>query len=432
VGTTVGTVDPSNRQCAGDAPFQRHGTVVNPLRRLVNGRAVRALTVSALTSVSGLLVAVAVARTSSTADTGRYGIAAAALLLVAALARSAVTDPLVAVAHRHPSHTRALGRASLIGACGAAVLLGAGAATASEHLVIAAIAAHGLTVRECVRAVLLATGSAATAVVLEASWAAASATAFVAALVGACDGTVAFAVWAISGALLGYVAAARTRSDVVPGWSRTPVPGRRSVAFASDTLIGSGVVQLVTWIATAIGGLSIAAALRGAGTLAGPVTIGLSAARAVLIPRSLRHLHSPRGVRGLVADAALMSGLALPALTVLAFLPAPIGSGLLGETWRLVAPVLPLTALELLFQLVASVPESAHRALGRGGRIVAVRSASAAVRLPIVVTAALSGLEAVVAASAVVTMLSAAAWWVSLITLSRPSPSHRVSPGVST
>ncbi|GAA1494229.1 hypothetical protein [Curtobacterium herbarum] len=402
------------------------------VRRSAGGRAAAALAVSALASLSGLLVAVAVARTSSTVDTGKYGIATSALLLVTALARSAVTDPLVADAGRTPSGTRSLGRASLIGVSGAVVLLGVGTTTVSEDLLIAAVAAHGLTVRECVRAVLVAIGSARTAVVLEATWAAASAVAFLGTLAGAWGGSVAFALWAGSGAVLGYVAAARTGSDLVPVWSRTPVPGERSVAFASDTLIGSGVVQLVTWIATAIGGLSIAAALRGAGTLAGPVTVGLSAARAVLIPRTLRHLESTGGVRGLVVDTALMTALALPALTALSFIPDPIGRALLGDTWRLVAPILPLTALELLFQLVAAVPESAHRALGRGGRIVAVRSGSAVVRIPVVVLAALSGLDAVVAAAAVVTMLSATAWWVSLATMSRPTPSHRVLPDVAT
>ena len=169
-------------------------------------------------------------------------------------------------------------------------------------------------------------------------------------------------------------------------------------------------------------------ALRGPGTLARPVTVGLSAARAVLIPRTLRHLESTGGVRGLVVDTALMTALAMPALTALSFIPDPIGRALLGDTWRLVAPILPLTALELLFQLFAAVPESAHRALGRGGRIVAVRSGSAVVRIPVVVLAALSGLDAVVAAAAVVTMLSATAWWVSLATLSRPDPQPRGAP----
>lgn len=390
-----------------------------------------ALTVSALTSVSGLLVAVAVARTSSVDDTGRFGVAVAAVLLVTALARSAVTDPLVADAARHPGITGRLGRASAMGLVGSGVLLVIGLMTGSAYSVLGALAVHGLTMRDCIRAVLVATGSARTAVALEGSWTAASAAGSVGALTGTWDGTTAFAIWAVSGAVLGYVAAVSTRSDTVPVWSRTPVSSTRSIAFASDTLIGSGVVQLVTWIATAIAGLSVAAALRGAGTLAGPVTVALSAARAVLIPRSVRHLGSGSALRRFATDAALMAGLALPALVGLAFVPGPVGRALLGETWNLVAPILPLTAVELLFQLVAAVPEAAHRALGVGRRIVAVRCGTAVVRLPAVVAAAPCGIGAVVSVATAVTVLGAVAWWWSLATVLRPPTTGHVRPDVA-
>lgn len=389
--------------------------------RLVRGRAVPALAVSALASVSGLLVAVAVARTSSVDDTGRFGVAVAAVLLVTALARSAVTDPLVADAARRPQNATRLGRASTIGLVGAVVVLAVGVTTSSVYLVLGALAVHGLTMRECIRVVLVAAGSARTAVTFEATWSVVAAAASVGALSGAWNGVSAFAIWALGGAALGYAATAWTHADAVPVWSRTPVATARSIAFASDTLIGSGVVQLVTWIATAIAGLSVAATLRGAGTLAGPVTVALSAARAVLIPRSVRHLGSGGALRRFAADAALMSGLALPALVGLAAVPGSVGSALLGDTWHLVAPVLPLTAVELLFQLVASVPEAAHRALGIGRRILAVRCGTAVVRLPAVIAAAPYGIGAVVSVATVVTFLGAVAWWWSLAAVIRSS-----------
>ncbi|MGN7191841.1 hypothetical protein [Curtobacterium sp. MCBA15_004] len=402
------------------------------MRRLhgfVRSRAVAALTATALASASGLLVAVSVARTSSVDDTGRFGVAVAALVLLTALSKSAVTDPLVADAHRRPRGTRMLGRASVMGLVGAVVLLGAGVATGSAYLVTGAVVAHGLTLRECVRAVLLATGAAWQAVVLETVVCTASVIALVGTLLGAWDGLTAFALWAGGGALIGYTAAAVTRSDVVPSWARTPVTDARSIAFASDTVIGSGVVQLVTWIATAIGGLSIAAALRGAGTLAGPVTVALSASRAVLIPRAVQHLGSGCGLRPFVIDTAVLSGLALPALVLLASAPDRLGSALLGATWRTVEPVLLLTAVELFFQMVAAVPEVAHRAIGNGRRIVSVRIATAAVRLPAVIIAASHGIDAIVAAAAVVTVLGAVAWWWSLATLVAPSSAPRPRPG---
>ncbi|WP_420363618.1 hypothetical protein AABM26_04570 [Curtobacterium aetherium] len=400
------------------------------LGRVARGRAGTSLAVSALASSSGLLVAVAVARTSSVEDTGRFAIVMTALLLTTAIARSAVTDALVAGAARRPQDCRMLGRASAIGMfCGLA-LLAIGLVTESTYLITGALAVHGLTMRECIRGVLVAVGSARTAVVLEGAWSAINGLAFVGTLTGTWDGTVAFAVWASSGALLGYVAAVLTASDTRPSWSGTPVPSARSVAFAADTLIGSGVVQLVTWIATAIGGLPVAAALRGAGTLAGPVTTALTAARAVLIPRSGRSLASSDGLRRSAVDAASMVGLAVPALVALAFVPDRVGDALLGDTWVLVGPILPLTALDLLFQLVAAVPEAAHRALGLGRRILTVRCSTAVVRLPAVIIAAPHGIGAVVSVAATVTVLGAIAWWWSLATLGRPSTTSRVRPDV--
>ncbi|MFZ6991404.1 hypothetical protein ACO0E1_05895 [Curtobacterium sp. RRHDQ66] len=384
----------------------------------MRGRAVPALATSACTSAAGLLVAVAVARSSTVEETGRFGVAAAATLLVAALARSAVTDPLVVDGQR-PDRLRRLGRASLIGLIGALVIAVAAVALRSEFLAVGALAVHGLTLRECVRAVHTARGRARSAVLIEAMLVGAGGIALTGTLLGLWGGVVAFGIWALAGATLGYVAVVRGGFAMSPKWSSTPVPTELSLSYAGDTLVGSGVVQLVTWVATAIGGLSIAAALRGAGTLAGPVTVTLTAARSVLIPRAVAHLQTGAGVPRLALDTVFLCAASLPLLAALAVVPEPIGSALLGATWPFVAPVLALTAAELLFQLVAAVPEAAHRALGRGRRVLALRIGGAVVRVPVVVLAAPHGIVAVVLSAAVITLCNAIAWWASLALLER-------------
>ncbi|MEN0102301.1 MAG: hypothetical protein AAGC90_05185 [Curtobacterium sp.] len=392
-------------------------TVDGGVTARLRNRAVGALVVAACTSGSGFLVAIAVARVSTVDETGRFAIAAATIVLLTALARSAVTDPLVV----HPSGSpelRLLGRASVLGLGGAVVAGVAAVLLRSEYLVVGALALHGITLRECARAVLVARGSTRAAASVEAVWLLAAAVSFGATTLGPWTAVTAFAVWAGTGSALGYASCVWQRFDVVPRWRATPVPTSRSVAFAADTLIGSGVVQLVTWVATAIGGLSVAAALRGAGTLAGPVTVGLGAVRSLLIPRAVSRLADGRGVRGLAGDTAVLCLVAAPALVVLAAagsLPPSVGRALLGDTWPLVAPVLLCTAVELLFQLVASVPESAHRALGLSRRIVALRTVSAVVRVPAAVAAAPFGIGALVATSTVVTAVNAVAWWCSLL-----------------
>jgi hypothetical protein len=391
--------------------------------RAVRSRGAWALVVSLCSSGSGLLIAVAVARGSTVDEMGEYGVGAAALVLLTALARSAVTDPLVAMTST-PESRRRLGRASAIGAVGAVVLGAAAFLLGSGYLLVGALAVHGLTMRECTRAVLVARGAITVAVVTEATWLMVTVGAFCGTASGVWDSISAFAIWAGAGAVLGYGAAWRTGSDVRPSWAATPVPTARSLAFGGDTMIGSGVVQLVTWVATAIGGLPVAAALRGAGTLAGPVTVGLTAARSVLIPRAVDRLDGDRGLRGLARDAALLCGLATPFLVLLAVVPDPIGAGLLGATWPTVRPILVVTAIELFFQLVAAVPETAHRALGAGQRILVLRCTTAGARIPLVVLAAPSGVGAVVSCAAAVTAASSMIWWISLVTLAHPrSPS---------
>jgi len=365
-----------------------------------------------------MLVAVAVARSSTVAETGRYGVAAAAMLLVTALARSAVADPLTA-ASGTADVLRRTGRASVIGLGGVLTLGIAAIVLGSEYLVVGAIAIHGLAMRDTVRAVLLARGSVSVAVVAELIGLGSTVIGFSGTLLGVWDGVTAFAVWAGTGALLGWSMSLVTRSTLRPRWHDTPVPTPLSLAFGGDTMIGSGIVQVVTWIATAIGGLPVAAALRGAGTLAGPVTVGLTAARAVLIPHAVRRLDGGGGIRGLLADSTKLCAVAAPGLVLLAVVPEPLGAALLGATWPLVAPILIWTAIELFAQLVAAVPESAHRALGAGRRILALRCATAFVRIPLVLLVAPSGVGAVVVAAAAVTAGSAVVWWVSLAGLTR-------------
>lgn len=380
-------------------------------------RSIGALIVALSTSASGFLVATAVARVASVEETGRFAVAVAAVALSTAIARSAVTDPLVVNPVGSAALTR-IGRASSIGAAGAVVVGIAGLVTHSEYLLVGAITLHGLTIRECVRAVAVARGSCGAAVLVETTWLAVAVVAFVGTAVGSWSGLTAFAVWAGAGAVLGYVSAVRQRFDLLPAWRSTPVPTGRSLSFAADTVMGSGVVQLVTWVSAAAGGLTVAAALRGAGTLAGPVTVCLGAARSVLIPRAVSRLRSQGGLRGLRRDTVLLCLVASPGLVALAAagaLPAPAGEAVLGETWAFVAPILPLTALELLFQLVSAVPESAHRALGMSRRIVQLRAVSALLRLPAMISVIPIGIGAMAAMAAAVTALNAALWWAHLI-----------------
>lgn len=397
--------------------------VVRAFLRRSRSRSASALLVAVCSSGAGLFIASAVARCSSVDETGRFAIAAGTVALATQVIRSAVADGLIAAAP-DGAGLRRTGRASALG-LGCAALIGVVAVVLrSEYLAVAAAGVHGLAVREVVRAVLVSRGSAWTAVSAEGAWLLSATIAFAGTVSGTWDAFAAFAIWVASGAVIGYVAAATQRFRLVPSWSSTPVPTGRSLAFAGDTLIGSGVVQLVTWSATVIGGLSVAAALRGAGTLAGPVTVCLAAARSLLIPRTASRLGPPRGTSALFRDTVGLCAVAAPGLAFLAFFPDRAGSELLGPTWEPVRTILPLTAIELLFQVVAVVPESAHRALGAGRRIVVIRAVLSVVRVAVMTAVVPFGLHAIALAAAAVTAANAVAWWCHLILLHRPPTIH--------
>lgn len=400
--------------------------------RLLRGRASGAFLTSGLASVSGLVVAVAVARTSTVSETGRFGIAVSAILLLGAVARSGAVDPVVVLARR-PEDLRSLARASCIGLVGAVAVAVAAFALDSTWLAVSALASHGMVLRESIRAAQLARGSVSRVAVTEAVWAVSAVVASAGAITGLWSALSAFAAWSAAGAFLGYLSAALHRVDIVPSWRRSPVPTRRSASFMGDTLIGSGSVQASVWIATALGGLVIAGGVRGAGTLAGPVTVVLTAVRAVLIPRAVGHLSAPDGLSRLARDTVWMAVCVLPFLAFLAFLPDGVGAALLGDTWEVVAPVMPLVAMELLFQLIAAPAEAAHRVTASERRILSIRAVLATVRITTTLVAAPFGLGAVMVAALATTAVGAGTQWVSQAVLrgadqpcsDRTTPQHR-------
>lgn len=395
------------------------GVTLRPLR-VLRSRAVAALLITGCTSTSGLVIAVSVARTSTVTTTGQFGIAASVLLLLGALARSGGIDPLVVVARSHED-VRHLGRASSIALAGAVLIAVAAVVLGSSWLVVVAVAAHGVVLRECVRAAAVARGRTRRVAVIEFAATVVSVLAAAGALCGMWTAFAAFTASSLIGSVIGYVSVALHRADIMPAWKRFPVGSRRSASFIGDTLIGSGTVQASTWLAASVGGLVIAGGIRGAGTLAGPVTVALTAIRSVLLPRAVAHASAPNGLRRLAHDTLGMAALAAPFVAVLAFFPSELGRALLGGTWRFVAPVTALVASELLLQVVAAPAEAAHRVSASDRRILSIRATLAAVRLVGVFVAAPHGLGAVLAAALLTTALGAIVQWSSLVGLRRTS-----------
>src|SRR5262249_33214477 len=117
--------------------------------------------------------------------------------------------------------------------------------------------------------------------------------------------------------------------------------------YLGEYIVDQGARQLSLVLVGAIVGLQGLAALRGAQTFMGPVTMLDLAARALLVPEGAKlHQHSARAAYRLfvgVAAALCLGALAWGAIG--AGLPAQAGRALLGDTWPSARAVLPAMAV---------------------------------------------------------------------------------------
>jgi O-antigen/teichoic acid export membrane protein len=144
-------------------------------------------------------------------------------------------------------------------------------------------------------------------------------------------------------------------------------------------LVGDGVlgnligILIPVTVALALGAAATAA-LRGASTSMGPLNVLFSTVPLVLIPELVRAGSGAHGRLMSVASACLVLITAGWA-GCLALLPDSVGVALLGETWKSASTIIPVMGLEYLF-LAAATPFSAaikaHRAFGLAfsGRLI--------------------------------------------------------------
>jgi O-antigen/teichoic acid export membrane protein len=169
--------------------------------------------------------------------------------------------------------------------------------------------------------------------------------------------------------------------------------------------MGALTALVVVSVASAIIGPDASAALRGAGTLLGPLSVVMAAVPLAVVPDTSR---SERGSEATWAALRrigwMLSGLALTVGLVAAVLPDSLGTVLLGATWTVAAPLLPITGLEYAGLAWVSVTYTLLRALGRSSALLKARCVHSALSLGLALTAAaLWGTAAAVACALVVT-----------------------------
>lgn len=337
-----------------------------------------------LSSASNVLIVFAIARVSSVNDFGSVVLTIAALTTVMATCRGFLGTP-IALSSSHPERihdetTHAMAAAALVGLVGGmslaivGLLVGAPPAT-----YVVALAMPIVLLQDVARYQCIAVGRPRLAVAADGLWAVGSlsllaVTWFIRDWVSAPS---LLAGWAGLGLVALLVISVpqglRPRIKGFGGWWAYSFHDR--LRFGAEAAIGATTSFVMLGSATAIIGVNAAAALRGAGTVLGPLSILMSAIPLAVVPelRRRRLLTSVELWVFLRKIAVAMSSAAVAVGVLSFFVPDGLGRAFLGESWSVVRPLLPITATEYAALAWLSAAAGGLRVQARSGPLLRIR-----------------------------------------------------------
>jgi hypothetical protein len=357
---TAAVVAPGGRAREGGRPVTATGEVGG--RELVTKRVRAVVTVGdqVLSSLSNVVLGVAVAANVATVEYGRFAVVFGVYGISLGLCRALVGDPLVVrFSGREPELQReegrgALGAGALVGGAVGLGCLAVGASLRGPTGLLACLLAPCLPLlflQDGYRYLFFTTRRPHHAVAVDAVWN----VGFVAVLVGVPSvrsGGVAapFVVaWSAAAAVSVVVAAAlsATAPDIRRGWSWLRAHLDLSPRFAAEFAVNAASAHLVIYSAALLSGYRAVGALRGAHVLMGPLWLASNGLVAAAVPEGVRLKdRSPaRFVQGVWALTAALVAVSVAWTVVAVHLPDGVGRSLLGETWPEVQPL--MTALGL-------------------------------------------------------------------------------------
>ncbi|MBB4735676.1 O-antigen/teichoic acid export membrane protein [Micrococcus cohnii] len=343
----------------------------------------------------------------------------AAYLLIVGLTRAMVSEPVAAdlpgqAVLRHAGQPVALWGTAL-----GSISLLVGLLVGNPFLVCVGLAAHGLSLGEFSKFAATAFGRPTLAIGQEGLRLALFLAGFAVPAVRQ-DPVLLFVVWSAGAVLAGYVFTAIQGIYFLPRLRRDIVPAPVAMSYGADHLLGAGTTQLSTFGLGAWAAPGANAAIRGSGTMLGPVTTFVVSGRSLVIPYLSRGRKEQQGLKPAVHLIAAMALLALPLLVLINFIPDPWGRMLLGETWPLTAMVLPVLSAEALISLTSTVAFAGHRSMGAHRRTLLIRLVMSPVRLGLIVGGGiLWGPFGAAWGTLIASALTFAVWWTSYVQLAR-------------
>lgn len=343
------------------------------------------LTDQLFSSVSNAFIVIGVARVSTVTAFGVTAIFMTILTAAVAICRGLLGTPLLLAGRGEPEKRAAdLNHSALIaalsGASVGAAILAIGALIGDTWTALAiAVACPVVMVQDTFRFAAIAARTPGRAVAWDGLWAAGSAVVLAmtwSALGGLTTNQVLWA-WtglalaSLVGLLMTTPGATRFRPGLRVWWAESRAD---RIRYGAEAGVGATSALLVVAIATAFVGASAAAALRGAETVLGPLSILFSAIPLAVVPDAVRDNDPQRTWRTLRLIATLMSTLALAIGAASLALPDSWGELALGDSWQVVSPLLPIIGLEYAALAWVSVSYTGLKAAGRSRALMNLRA----------------------------------------------------------
>lgn len=184
--------------------------------------------------------------------------------------------------------------------------------------------------------------------------------------------------------------------------------------FGLDYLLGVVSLQTTLAFAAGLGGPAAAAALRGADSLIGPARVMLQALPQLLLRAWSGARDTNRAWQCLIFALVLAAPIAAVAIC-LQFIPETWGNMMMGQSWEVISPILPIVVCSLAPITLTQLSTLALKALGQGRALLTARLVSVPITLVCGVGGAILG-EAMGAAvgSFVGSIIAAAVFWTAL------------------
>jgi hypothetical protein len=373
-----------------------------------------------LSSVSNVLVVFAVAGVSTVAQFGTFAIAFLCMNASVAVTRGLICNHVALSAGDHHAVMREGGHALSGALCAgvvAALLFGIvglvwpGLANVVFPL---AVAAPIVLAQDVTRFVAMADARPVVACISDGLWAAVSFVVIGAVWAGpGLDAPGVLVLWGAGAALsLAFAVQGlglRLRCSGLVAWFGDRL--RHRLSLAADSLLSVVSTLIVLGAAGHFIGVAAVAALQGAASAFGPVALTLRSIPIAVVPEIRRRgLKKPRTVWPFMSKIAWPLSALSVALGVGSLLvPTRIGEFILGESWNVVAPILPLTGMEWAMIVWMGAATGALQSLDRPSEVLKIRLLFLSLAVVLGTTSALiSGRAAGVATALCVAALGAA------------------------